>query len=218
MIMSRTIRSLRCFIDDQRGVVSAETLIILPVVMWAFLATFVYFDVFAAQTTSQRSAYTISDSIGRQQNEVLTPETIDGYNRVFAYLASSRRATATRVTSIIWHPGEEEYQIVWSYGTTGFSPMTDADLTPELVARLPVLPERESVYLVETAMAYRPVITNLPFVGRVLDDRTLREFIVSRPRFSPQLRFNDGTGVVGTAFPTCDDPGVICGTQNPTGL
>lgn len=209
-------RLLRRYGRDDSGAITAETVIILPVVFWAFMATFVYFDAFAARTDSQRAAYTVADAIGRQQFEPLTPADIDSYNRVFSYLAGSQPRTNIRVSSVIWNPIIEQYEIVWSYGTNNMVPMTEANLTPQVIERFPVLPTRESIYVVETMLDYAPIMRSLPLVGRVLDRQTLRQFIIARPRFAPQLRFDDGTGVVGTTFPTCDDPGVLCDASNPS--
>lgn len=205
---------LRRFQRDDAGTITIETILIVPVVMWAFMATFVFFDAFASRTASQRAAYTVSDALGRQQLEVLTPEDIEGYNRVYSFLAGAQPRTNLRVSSVIWNPVEEQYEIVWSHATNDGPLLQPHHLTPEVLARLPVLPERESVYVVETRLDYVPVIAHLPLIGRVLDRQVLREFIVARPRFAPQLQFDDGSGVVGNTFPTCDDPGALC---NPGG-
>ncbi len=207
---------LRRYGRDDSGAITAETVIILPVVFWAFMATFVYFDAFAARTDSQRAAYTVSDSIGRQQFTPITPAEIDSYNRVFSYLSGGQPRTNLRVTSVIWNPIIEQYEVVWSYGTNSLEPLTDTDLTPQVIERFPVLPTRESIYVVETMVDFVPIMRSLPLVGRVLDRQVLRQFIVARPRFAPQLQFDDGTGVIGTTFPTCDDPGALCNTDNPT--
>ncbi len=205
---------LRRFQRDDTGAITVETILIVPVVMWAFMATFVFYDAFSSRTASQRAAYTVSDAIGRQQLDVLTPEDIEGYNRVYSFLAGSQPRTNLRVSSIIWHPVDDEYQIVWSHATNNGLPLEQHHLTPEVLDRLPVLPARESVYVVETNLDYVPIVDRLPLMGRILDRQILREFIVARPRFAPQLQFDDGTGVVGNTFPTCDDQGALC---NPGG-
>lgn len=207
---------LRRFRREDDGTVTVEMLLILPVVLWAFLATFVFFDAFSSRTAAQRAAYTISDSIGRQQNSALTPAELDGFNQIFAYLARSRHVTQLRVSSIVWNPIDEEYNVVWSYATGNGMPLTTDRLTPELIDRLPVLARadgeqsRESVYLTETIVEFVPVMESLPLVGGVLRQQTLYNVIVARPRFSPQLRFNDGTGIFGETFPTCDDGPDLC--------
>lgn len=208
-------RALRRYARDDSGTITVETVFVLPLVFWAFLATFVYFDAFAARTESQRAAYTVADSIGRQQFDPLTPEEIETYNRIYSYLSGGQPRTALRVTSVIWNPIEEAYEVVWSYGTNNLDPWDDTFLTPEVVERFPILPSRESVYVVETMVDYVPIMASLPMVGRVLNRQTLRQFIIARPRFAPQLQFDDGTGTVGTTFPTCDDPGVLCNADNP---
>lgn len=198
--------------------VSVETIIILPVVLWAFLAVVVYFDLFRAVTTSQRAAYTVADSISRQQNDALTADQIETYNRIFAYLAEARHTTAIRVSSIIWNPVINDYAIAWSYGADGRQPLTDADITEAMRERLPTVPTQDSVIVVETAMDYRPILSQLLLSGTVLRERRLQEFVVTRPRFVPQIVFDDGTNVFGTQFPTCDDPGVICYGEDPLGI
>lgn len=204
---------VRRFGADDPGTVTLETIVVLPVVLWAFVATFVFYDAFAARAASQRAAFNISDAIGRQHNSVLTPADLVSYNRIFAFLSRTQPTTRLRVTSIIWNPITLEHNIVWSYSPNGGTPMTAEDLTPPVLARLPVLPQQESIFIVETWLDFRPITRSLPLMGEVLRPQTLREFVVSRPRFAPQLRFNDGTGLVGTTFPTCDDPGVICGVE-----
>lgn len=203
------------FQRQEAGTITVETLLILPLVLWAFLATFVFFDAFSAKTTAERAAYTVSDAIGRQQNTPLTAEEIDGFNEVFAYLARNQPETRLRVSSVIWNPINEEYEVVWSYATNNGDILTNDDFTPELLERLPVLPNRESVYITETEVQYVPTLEALPFMGVILQSQALRQFIIARPRFTPQLRFDDGSVTVGGTFPTCDDPGVICGSQGP---
>lgn len=221
MIMQRLItRHLRRFRSEDSGSITVETLLILPVVFWAFLATFVFFDAFAARTASERAAYVVSDSIGRQQFQALTPDDLEAYNRVFSYLARSQPNTQLRVTSVIWHPGEERYNVAWSYATNNGTPLTTDVLNMGIHERLPVLAtadggqSRESVFITETRVGFVPISDSLPFVGTVLQPQILRQLIVSRPRFAPQLQFDDGTNRYGTSFPTCDDPGVICGTED----
>lgn len=208
---------MRQFRAGEAGSISVETLLILPVVLWAFMATVGFYDAFAARTASERAAYTVSDAIGRQADQAITPDDLEGYNRVFSYLARSQPNTRLRVTSVFWHPGEQEYQVAWSYATNNGIPLTTETLTPALIARLPVLATedgdqaRETVYITETRLAFNPIMERLPFVGTVIKAQVLEQFIVARPRYAPQLLFDDGTGAIGTTFPTCDDPGIICG-------
>lgn len=210
---------LRKFRSGEAGSISVETLIIMPVVLWAFMAAVGFYDAFAARTASERAAYTVSDAIGRYTDRALTPEDIEGFNRVFSYIARSQPNTRMRVTSVYWHPGNQRHEVVWSYASNQGIPLTTETLTPQMLARLPELSTedgdqaRESIYITETRLAYVPIMERLPFVGTVIRSQVLEQFIVARPRYAPQLMFDDGTGVVGTTFPTCDDPGIICGTD-----
>ena len=58
--------SIRAFAKDESGILLAETLILLPLLIWAFLALFVYWDAFRTINVSQKAAYSIADLMSRQ--------------------------------------------------------------------------------------------------------------------------------------------------------
>lgn len=177
--------ALRRFVDETRASFSVETVLILPLLLWVFVGTFVFFDAFRAQTSSSKAAYTISDMLSRETNAV-SSDYIDGLNEVFDYLIRTRYDTSIRVSSIGWDDDAGKYTVIWSYATRGGGALTDT-LANQAEGRLPDIPSGDTLVLVETRLAYIP-----PFnVG--IGAQHFNEFVASRPRFAPQLVFDGGS-------------------------
>lgn len=223
---------LRRFSTDQRGLVSTEAVLVLPLVIWAFAATFVYFDVFRHVTTGQKAATLIGDTLSRMRDTPVDGPHLERMNRLFAYLSEAQHPTNIRVSSIGWDEDADAYLLIWSYSTgwlsgTGWQPSSpdatvagdgslsyhDAPLTNEVVnsalrATLPNLSLGETVILVESQIIFEPLFQ----VG--VPGRTLRQQVATRPRFAPQLMFQDGNNVIAQplARPTCTDGAPLCGS------
>ncbi|SDW41920.1 hypothetical protein SAMN04488238_10220 [Roseicitreum antarcticum] len=210
-LQTRIWSALRCplrrFAADQGGLVSTETVLVLPLVIWAFAATFVYFDVFRHITTGQKAATLIGDTLSRMRDIPVDAQQLERMNALFAYLAEAKHPTNIRVSSIGWNAEDEEYLLIWSYSTgwlstSGWQPSSptapsdddgrrtyyDAPLTNEVVngpigTTLPRLVLGETIILVESQIIFEPLFR----VG--VAGRTLRQQIATRPRFAPQLTF-----------------------------
>lgn len=229
---ARLTAPMRRFAADQRGLVSTETILVLPLVIWAFTATFVYFDVFRHVTTGQKAATLIGDVLSRMRDVPVNAVQLERMNGLFAYLAEAKHPTNIRISSIGWNSDDEEYYLIWSYSTnwitqSGVMPSApsatanddgswnfhDAPLTNDVVngvmqATLPILSRGETVILVESQIIFEPLFQ----VG--ISGRTLRQQVATRPRFAPQLAFDNGTAVVRQVFtpPTCNDGEALCGS------
>lgn len=231
-LCAMVLRPLRRFASDQRGLVSTETVIVLPLVIWAFTATFVYFDVFRHITTGQKAATLVGDVLSRMRDTPVDAPQLERMNGLFAYLAEARHPTNIRVSSVGWNDDDEEYFLIWSYSTQwitssgtvqsssdaivaddGTATYHDAPLTNDVIngamsATLPDLVRGETVILVETQIIFEPLFA----VG--IAGRTLRQQIATRPRFAPQLAFQDGDDIVRQDFTqtTCEDGEELCGS------
>lgn len=229
---TRLTAPMRRFASSQHGQVSAETVLVLPLVIWAFAATFVYFDVFRHVTTGQKAATLVGDVLSRMRDIPVDADQLERMNGLFAYLAEAKHPTNIRVSSIGWNADDAEYFLIWSYSTnwitqSGLLPSApeattnedgtlnyhDAPLTNHVVnsvmqSTLPQLSQGETVILVESQIIFEPVFQ----VG--ISGRTLRQQVATRPRFAPQLAFDNGTAVVRQLFtpPTCDDGEALCGS------
>jgi hypothetical protein len=77
--------------------------------------------------------------------------------------------------------------LVWSYvdgGTGGKSPITQATMS-EIEGRIPVMADAATGIVVETWAGFVPMLS----VG--IDAQYFENFVVTRPRFAPQLTWDD---------------------------
>ena len=175
--MRRVIKALRRFRRDTSGAVSAETVIVLPLLAWALMASFVYWDVFRTRNVHMKATYAVTDMLTREMTAVNTAY-INGMNSVYRYMMQTDEPTWIRVTSIRYTENDDTYRVLWSRSTnnTRSPPMTNAMLA-NLRARIPNMANDDTAVIVETWREYTPVAN----VG--LGRRVFNEFVVSRPRW-----------------------------------
>lgn len=207
--MGRIRRTLHRFLAGEEASITVEAVIALPVVTWAVMATFVFFDAFRVNTTSQKAAYTVADALSRQTDPV-NVDYINGMNQLHDILARTRNPTAIRISSIGWEDDRDEFLVIWSVATREGTPLTDAVVNGVLAPTLPEIPEGETFVLVETTMDYTPLFR----IG--IPAQTFRQAVVTRPRFAPQIVYDDGTQLLYQEFtPTCDDGNPLCNNGDP---
>lgn len=180
---------LRFFAEDMRGSMAAESALIMPLLVWWYIASFQFFDAFRERNINLKAAYTIADMISREAQ--VDTAYLAGLNTVFDYLTSSNHPTRVRVTSLSYNEDTMKYDKHWSrvVGKSATLPeQTTATLNQaQNKARIPTMPNADFVILVETFMAYEPIFN----IG--VDARWYETFIVTRPRFSPCVGLSDGT-------------------------
>lgn len=181
----RPLAALSGFMRDGRGSISVEAVLVLPIVIWAYVAGFVFYDAFRTENTNTKAAYVVADMLSRQM-ETITPAYLDGLGEVYEYLAQSRHPTRLRVTHVGWDTDAARYRIRWSYGTGSAEPLTDAGLDA-ISDRLPDLVDGETLIVVQTVLDYTPPVA----IG--LQPRRMENFIPTRPRYAANLGFS-GTG------------------------
>ncbi|MFN3952982.1 MAG: TadE/TadG family type IV pilus assembly protein [Pararhodobacter sp.] len=190
------------WLREQRGAVSVEAVLVLPVVIFALLAMFVYFDAFRTQKSNTGVSYTVSDLVSRQITPI-TPAFVENMHDLFDYLARARHPTTLRLSSVYYNVVDQEYQVVWSYASRGGTGLSNAELNAA-IDRMPMIPRGDTVVLLETQMNYRP-----PF-NAGLGASVLEHFVVTRPRFAPQIAFADPNAGVVQLTP-CQQGHVACG-------
>ncbi len=201
---------LAAFKRDEQGSMAIELLIVTPILVWVLLATFVYFDVFRVEATSNKAAITISEMFSREEVP-LTDAYIDSALSVLQTLTYEEDAPDLRVTVYYFDDDDSTYKVVWSENR-GFGPeLTDSDLT-ELNNKglLPQLNGADDAILVETRVEYdAPFSLGFgDFDALDLQDVTFETFIVIRPR-PGNLCFDED--------PADDDEGLLCHPDVTTG-
>ncbi len=176
------------FLRDEDGTVTIETLLILPVLFWCYLATFVFFNGFRADASNIKAAATIADVLSREALDPITPEFIDS---LYALQGELSKATqrVLRVTVLRYDDAAKAYTTVWSQVRGGAQAHTNASLATLRGTVLPPMAGGEVGILVESMTRFDPGFT----VG--LARMNLEDVALVRPRFSGKLCWdsrNDG--------------------------
>ncbi len=142
--------------DDTSGTIVIETVITLPLLIWALMATFEFFEVFRYQSIRDKATYVIADMISR---EALVPgfvdnTYIDNSLTLFNDVVNDNGVNQLRITIIKFTPGNG-YTVEWSKirGTGGMQELTTAVLQTDL-AHIPVLSVGEELILVDSTSNY----------------------------------------------------------------
>ncbi len=191
----RKFSRLRSFAKDQEGSIAVEAVLVFPILFWAYLATFVYFDAFRVQSTTIKAAYTISDQVSRETGYI-TPKYLDAIYRLHEFLTTSNEDTKLRISVVTYDATSKSYKVRWSQQRGNAGVLTNSNIS-SIVSQLPTMPANEVVVVVQSWLEYEPMFT----VG--LDAYTIENLVVTRPRFnSAQLCYNSSnTG--GSSTATC---------------
>lgn len=175
---------LRRFLKGERGSMTVEAAIVLPLWIWAYTMSFQFFDAFREQTQNTRAAYTIADMLSRELNSV-GPSYIDNLHDVFDYLTRSSHPTWLRISSVYFDSATSSYKIYWSYSTdTTKAPVRTSTTINEDADRLPDLETGQTVVVVETSMEYDAIFD----FG--LDGMDYTNFIATPPRFASKVSYS----------------------------
>ena len=184
----RTPLSLfRRFCRDESGTVMAEAIIVLPILLWSYLALFVYWDSYWTVNTVQKASYTVSDMISREM-VTLSTTYIPGLRTLMQYLVNDSHIVRMRVTSITFNGIANQFQVHWSRSPNNAMPELTtttlqalSDCTTVARCRIPNMADGDYVVIVEAEIDYEAAFN----IG--LADQVLKQFIVTRPRFVPRI-------------------------------
>lgn len=179
-IFSALKTTLSRFARREEGAIMAETVVILPMLLWAFLALFVYWDSFRSLNTVQKASYTISDMISREMVSV-NDSYILGMRNVMKYMLDQGDEPRIRVTSVRYSQTNRRFEVHWSRSPANAMPALTTASLQDFSTRIPAMSDGDYVIIVETQVDYEPGFN----VG--LDSTVMEQFIVTRPRFVPRV-------------------------------
>jgi hypothetical protein len=175
-------KRLSRFLHDEQGSMVVEGMIMLPILIWCYVGTFVFFDAFRAQSTNVKAAYVIGDTLSRETGYV-TPQYMDSMWNLHQFLANGNPGVDLRITVFRFELATNSYRVRWSQGRGGPPALTNATLAA-VRDNLPDMSDMDIAILTETWVNYTPRYE----VG--LTDFAFENFVVTRPRFAPQLCWN----------------------------
>ncbi len=181
------LKSVRGFLNDQKGTLSVEAAIVMPLLFWAITASFTFFHGYKAQTSAFRANYTISDILSRETVQI-GPSYLSGLHNIYQYMTLARTEGTWLRLSVVRCLDEcaldtRTLDIMWSRATNGARELENEDVA-FWEPKVPWLPKGDSLILLETSSNYSPPFTNFLLS---FPDRTLVSHSVTRPRFAPQL-------------------------------
>ena len=166
------------FLNDEKGSVIAEAVIVLPVLLWSYLALFVYWDAFRSMNTVQKAAYTISDMVSREMVGI-TSAYVNGLDNMLEYLVDNSQTVSLRVTSVTWSAANNRFEVHWSRSPDNAKPVLTTATLQNYAGQIPNMTAGDYVVIVEVWANYAPSFE----VG--MEDMVFNQFIVTRPRFLP---------------------------------
>ncbi|MDA8585965.1 hypothetical protein N9L47_06775 [Rhodobacteraceae bacterium] len=181
-------------IKDERGSFSVEAILMFPLLAWAFLAMYVFFEGLRESNINVKAAYTVADLLSREQDDV-TNELLIGTQRVYEWLSRSRQPVRLRVSVVTYDDVTEEHNRLWSREITseGVGPgLTQADIATVVSPHVPIMASSAQAIVVESWSTYVPVIE----MG--LTTTEFYNIVVTAPRFAGQLGIEglgDNTGL-----------------------
>ncbi len=192
MIPANTLmRALRRWRQEEEGSVAVETLLMVPLLSWAFLSTLVYFDAYRTEAISERAGLTIADMLSRETGFV-NNDYMNGTRDLLEFLTLHDSSPELRVTVFYKHThanGNEHLHRVWSrVRNTTKSTLTTADIRA-MEDRLPALGDDERAILVETWTDYDPPYE--PVLATALNGFEMGTFTVISPRFADSVCWNN---------------------------
>ncbi|MEP6017441.1 MAG: hypothetical protein ABJ251_03030 [Paracoccaceae bacterium] len=181
-------RAVLAFRKDESGSIAVETVIIIPALFWAYLAMFAIFDSYRHHALNQKAAFTISDLISRET----TPIDLDylvGMQDLLRFLSRTANLddVSIRVSSLKYDEAQDIYEREWSQSQGDLTQPLISGSTDDWHDRLPVMPDNEYITVVETFVRY-----DAPFKTG-LSERTIQNFVFTRPRYAPCVLFDDGS-------------------------
>ena len=180
-LLNRLPAPIRKFLRAEDAAVIAEAVIVLPILLWAYVGLFVYWDCFRSLNTVQKASYTISEMLSREKSKNgITSSYITGMQKVLEYLIDKDQNSSLRVTSINYNTVNAQFQVQWSRTTNpAVYPVLTTTSLQNYTSQIPTMNAGDSVVIVEVSVPYVPLFN----VG--LTNQVFSEFIVTRPRFQP---------------------------------
>lgn len=194
---------IRRFCGERDGSVMVETVICLPLLVWALVATWEFFEVHRYKSAREKATYTIADMISREVVGI-DDVYINNAMSLFDGISNDNGINQIRVSVVVFNAGDDlqsaaddEYWIRWSEvrGEGDFVELVTDDVRHS-TGTLPKMNDGEDLILVEAASKYRPLFNVGLGDGVQIDTR-----LFTKPRFTDQVCYEGQVCYVPPAPP-----------------
>lgn len=144
------------FARDERGVISTELIIVTPLLVWLFLALFVYWDGYRAKNTAVKATVAVADMISRESAPI-NAAYINGMHKVYRYATAARRPSWMRITLIQYSEASAGFRVIWSRSTNSSRAAVHTNTSIAAMRRnLPNITDADTLMVVETWQEWTP--------------------------------------------------------------
>lgn len=190
--LGQAVRRLR---RSEEGSITVEAICMLPLMIWAFVGMYVFYDAYRAQFVNTKAGYTLGDILSRE-TDYITPEYMDSLYDLQRFLVDRNEPIRLRLSVISYDADTNSYSVRWSQNRGGGGVIEDADL-PGMLHLIPQMGDGAIAVVVQTSMQYDPIY------GAGIDTMDFDDFVVTRPRFAGQLCWNSVNTNPTQATATC---------------
>lgn len=180
------------YLRDEDGLVLAEALFTMPLLIWGLVAMFIYWDVFKTINVTQKAAYSIADLLSRQKNTIPLAY-INGLQNIMLFLTPNSHPVTMRITSFecvapavpnLCDASGGSYKLLFSHSPQSKTTvLSEANIQQWRGTKIPTLGNGQAVFVIETSVAFKAQLqTAIAGLLVGVKDNTFGEFIVTRPR------------------------------------
>jgi hypothetical protein len=159
------------FCRDDSGTVIVEAVIILPLLLWAYIALFSYWDAFREINKVQKTAYAVADIISRERVGKTTAY-VEGVQGVVNFMMDANVNARLRVTQVFLNGITNQFEVHWSRSPGNAMPALPNGTLPPFADQIPIMSAGDYAIVVELQADYEPTFN----IG--LPDQVFSEFIV----------------------------------------
>ncbi len=188
-------RRLRRWHGREDGSITIEAMLMLPLLIWCFIGTFVFYDAYRSQFTNSKASYTIGDILSRETGFV-TPEYMDSLYNLQRFLVGRSDPIRLRLTVIRYDEDNDTYNVVWSQNRGGGGTLNSSGVNA-LRGFIPDMADGARAIIVQSSMSYSPIYE--AGIGEMEFD----DFVVTRPRWAGQLCWNSQNDSTSQTTATC---------------
>lgn len=170
-------RAARDLLRDERGNITMEFVIVMPLFTFIIMGSLVFWDAFRSNSQAAKLSYTVSDIVSRHQ-DVDDVDMADLFGLQDKMMDPRLDRRTLRISSICFD--DNTYKVLWSdvkngNDVAGLAPLSDEDIP---VGIMPTMAPQDSIILTEVEARWQPFFGN---VG--IGEKTWRSELVTRPRF-----------------------------------
>ncbi|MEM9970215.1 MAG: pilus assembly protein [Pseudomonadota bacterium] len=174
----------------EAGTISVEAILMFPLLLWAYMAMFSFFEGFRENNINLKAAYTVGDLLSRE-TRVINDEYMGGMRDVFGWLTRTPGEVEIRVTVVAYDEDSDTHRLLWSRDGDGAPGLTQEGVDSVVTPHVPIMANAATAIVVETWATFEP------FMEIGFENTEIYNIVVTSPRFPGHLVYeglNDGTG------------------------